>query len=145
MAVDRFGNESIIVTSTPPVLMITPHKLINDGLIDPRITFIRASIATRTNSVGLIETVPVNTPRLDHDPVTLAQKGLYIEEARTNVILNSSSIGETSWQIFNSTITANAAVSPSGSLTATKIVANTTNVDHIARHPLTLGSTITYT
>ncbi len=86
MAVDRSGNDSIIVSSTPSVLMTTPCIFINDGLIGPHITFTRASIATRINSAGLIETFPADTARLDHYPVTLAQKGLLIEESRTKLI-----------------------------------------------------------
>jgi hypothetical protein len=58
--------------------------------LDPRITFTRASTATRTNSSGLIETVAINAPRFDYDPVTLAPLGLLIEEQRTNLLLNTS-------------------------------------------------------
>ena len=49
-------------------------------------SFTRASIATFVNSKGLIETAPVNTPRFDYDPVTLAPKGLLLEEAITNIL-----------------------------------------------------------
>ena len=61
----------------------------NSRYVDPRITFTRASTATRVNERGLIETVAANVPRIDFDPVTLACKGLLIEEARTNALLNS--------------------------------------------------------
>ena len=59
-----------------------PYSFIINGLL----TFTRASNATRVNAAGLIETVPANTARLDHDPLTLAEKGLLIEESRTNLI-----------------------------------------------------------
>ncbi len=53
----------------------------NVNALDPRITFTRANpIATVTNSLGLIQTVGANVPRFDYDPVTLAAKGLLIEE-----------------------------------------------------------------
>ena len=39
--------------------------------LDPRITFTRATIATRVNEDGLVETVGSGVPRFDFDPVTL--------------------------------------------------------------------------
>lgn len=69
--------------------------------LDPRVTFIRASNATRVNASGLIELVAVNEPRFDYDPVTLAPKGLLIEEQRTNLCLYSrelDSVLYTQWQ-----------------------------------------------
>lgn len=62
------------------------------GTLDSRITFTRASTATRYNSSGVLETVAVNQPRFDHDPVTLAPRGLLIEEGRTNHNTNSGSL-----------------------------------------------------
>lgn len=59
------------------------------GTLDSRVTFTRASKATRTNRSGLLEEVAINVPRFDYDPVTLACNGLLIEEARTNLSTNS--------------------------------------------------------
>jgi hypothetical protein len=59
------------------------------GTLDPRITFTRSSTATFTGSNGLIQSAAVNEPRFDYNPSTLAPKGLLIEEARTNLLLNS--------------------------------------------------------
>jgi hypothetical protein len=66
--------------------------------------FVRASIATIVNFQGFIEDVPVNTPRLDHDPVTLAPKGLLLEEARTNSIFRSDEFTSTAWDKFRITV-----------------------------------------
>ncbi len=38
------------------------------------ISFTRASVATRVNEAGLIETVPASTARQDYDPITLQKK-----------------------------------------------------------------------
>jgi hypothetical protein len=54
--------------------------------LDPRITFTRTTSGTRTNSDGLIEVVPANSPRFDFDPVTGECLGLLVEEQRTNNI-----------------------------------------------------------
>lgn len=56
------------------------------------ITFTRASTAMRINASGALESVASNTPRLDFDPVTLAAKGLLVEEQRTNLLLNSATL-----------------------------------------------------
>ena len=58
----------------------------------PSIPFavVRAGAATFVNSAGLIQVAPANTPRYDHDPVTLAAKGLLIETARYNLLSNMS-------------------------------------------------------
>jgi hypothetical protein len=60
------------------------------ALLDARVTFTRTgNTATVTNSSGVIVGVNANLPRFDFDPTTLVCKGLLIEEARTNVLLNS--------------------------------------------------------
>ena len=59
------------------------------GILDPRIQFTRASTATRVNAAGLLETVAANRPRFDYDPVTLACRGLLIEEQRANLFTES--------------------------------------------------------
>lgn len=61
--------------------------------LDPRITFTRASTATRVNASGVLESVAIDGPRFDYDPVTLAPKGLLIEEQRTNGIRNNTMVG----------------------------------------------------
>jgi hypothetical protein len=59
------------------------------------ITFTRASAAWRYNEFGIYEQVPANQPRFDYDPVTLALRGLLVEEQRTNLLLNSVLAGGT--------------------------------------------------
>lgn len=58
--------------------------------LDSRVTFTRSgNTATVTNSSGNIVNINANLPRFDYDPTTLVCKGLLIEEARTNVLVNS--------------------------------------------------------
>ena len=68
-------------------------NFLSDASLDTRVTFTRASSATRVNSSGLIETVASNAPRFDYNPVTLQPKGLLIEEQRTNIIRNNTMVG----------------------------------------------------
>jgi hypothetical protein len=58
--------------------------------LDPQVTFTRSGdTATVINSSGVIVGVNADIPRFDFDPVTLACRGLLIEESRTNALLNS--------------------------------------------------------
>jgi hypothetical protein len=58
----------------------------------PTPVFTRASTSTFVGSDGLIQSAAVNAPRFDHDPLTLACKGLLIEEARTNLVFPSATL-----------------------------------------------------
>jgi len=64
----------------------------NSQELDPRITFTRGSIGTFVNKNGLIETAPANVPRFDYDPISGECRGLLIEEQRTNLVTNSTSV-----------------------------------------------------
>ena len=93
----------------------------------PTPTFTRASTATFVGSGGLIQSAAVNEPRFDHDPVTLACKGLLIEESRTNLCLRSEEFDNATWSkssaiVTAPVVTANQVNSPSGVLNADRIV-----------------------
>jgi hypothetical protein len=66
-------------------------------------SFTRASVATVVNPRGLIEDVPPDTPRFDHDPMTLAPKGLLLEEFRTNSVRQSNVFTNAAWGKFRIT------------------------------------------
>lgn len=55
-----------------------------------RLTFTRASSASYFDATGAMQIASTNVPRFDTNPVTLAPLGLAIEEARTNLLLNSA-------------------------------------------------------
>lgn len=60
------------------------------AIADPRVTTSRAAnTATRFNASGLIEIVNANLPRFDFSPTAPVCRGQLIEEARTNLFLNS--------------------------------------------------------
>jgi len=58
----------------------------------PTPAFTRGSSGRFVGSNGLIQSAGNNVARFDHDPVTLACKGLLIEESRTNVALYSGAL-----------------------------------------------------
>ena len=88
--------------------------------LDPRITFTRASSATYFNSAGVLSTAANDVARFDYDPVTLAARGLLIEEQRTNLVFPSEDFAYP-WSIYNATRVANAGTAPNGTLTADRI------------------------
>lgn len=66
-------------------------------------------------------------PRFDYDPVTLAPKGLLIEEARTNLLTGSADFTATYWPTAtNVVVTADNTTSPDGTSNADRIADNTT-------------------
>ena len=90
----------------------------------PTPTFTRASTATFVGSDGLIQSAAINAPRFDHDPDTLACKGLLIEESRINSVTYSEDMTVANgWSEDSNRIlwVNNATTSPAGTTTAEKI------------------------
>lgn len=110
------------------------------GVLDPRVTVTRAlNTATRINSSGYIEVVNANLPRFDYDPVTLAPKGLLIEEARTNLVLQSQTF-QTTWTNQETTEQVNAGIAPDGLLTAEKLIPTVVNDSHWINQNITVSA-----
>lgn len=114
--------------------------------LDSRITFTRitgaSNPATFVGSNGYVTAASNDQPRFDYDPVTLACKGLLIEESRTNNFTNSSNFN--SWTKSNMSVSTGAITAPDGTLTGDKLIPNTTNTDHLINQAKTLTA-ITYT
>ena len=114
--------------------------------LDPRITFTRSTTATFTGSDGLIQTAAINAPRFDYNPVTLAPKGLLIEEQRTNLVTYSEQFDNAAWAKTRCSITANTIVAPDGALTADKLVEDATASDtHLLTQSISFTSGTAYT
>jgi hypothetical protein len=72
----------------------------------------------------------VYPPRFDYDPVTLAAKGLLIEEQRVNLLTYSEQFDNAAWIKNNGTITANSTTSPDGATTADTFTASAGSAFH---------------
>lgn len=119
------------------------------GVLDPRVTVARLlNTATRTNSSGLIEVVNANLPRFDYDPVTLAPKGLLIEEARTNLLLRSQNATVGPWSFDTSTgsgVTLTGGVAPDGATQFAVFNEGTSTGAHRANQGVSVVAGTTYT
>jgi hypothetical protein len=79
-------------------------------------------------------------PRFDYDPLTLAPKGILVEEARTNLALYSEQFDNAAWTKNAVTVTANTAVSPDGTTNADTLTANGTSTTHVINQTSAAGS-----
>lgn len=66
------------------------------GVLPSGFTTTRATTAWYFDSTGTLQQAAVDVPRFEYDPATLALKGLFIEEQRTNSIRNPRAEGATS-------------------------------------------------
>ena len=113
MSVFKVGSNKSSQNNFPSVRPTLDLDFANSKTLDPRITFTRASGGSYVGADGLIKLAGVNEPRFDHDPVTGESLGLLVEEARTNLNLNSAGT-------YNglTNITSNSFLAPDGTFTA---------------------------
>jgi hypothetical protein len=91
-----------------------------------------------TNYIPALQTAAAGVARFDHNPITGESLGLLIEEQRTNLLQRSEEFENSYWSKVNCSISANAVISPDGTLNADKLIANT----NTATHPLFKASII---
>ena len=128
-----FGDASLMLDMT------------NGGVLDPRVTFTRASTATRVNASGVVESVAIDGPRFDYDPVTLAPKGLLIEEQRTNLVWPSADFSGASWTKSNIAPASGSVTAPDGSVCGAYAGSDPSNVLKRLRFNLSTTTAGTYT
>jgi hypothetical protein len=132
---------SYVITATERVLPRLALDFVT-GVLDPRVTVLRAlNTATAINSSGFVAIVNANLPRFDYDPVTLAPKGILIEEQRTNLVTFSEQFDNAAWSKLNASIAANATAAPDGTATADLLVPNTTLAQHRVDGATTIPAT----
>jgi hypothetical protein len=80
-----------------------------------------------TNYIPVLQTAAAGQARFDHNPTTGESLGLLIEEARTNLLLNSAAFGSWSATNGNPTINSNVIVAPDGTVSGDKFIPGTAN------------------
>jgi hypothetical protein len=91
----KLGYAPGIASQFDPILPIRPtlDLLFEPGVAPSLLSFTRASSATYINGAGLIKTASTNELRHDWDPSNPGiYKGILLEEARTNLIVQSENI-----------------------------------------------------
>jgi hypothetical protein len=83
-------------------------------------------------------------PRFDHDPVTLACKGLLIEEGRTNICRQSENFG-TTWITYFTNLIYLSQVAPNGDPSAYSLVEDTSTTPHAIYQSIAFAGTTNYT
>ena len=86
-------------------------------------TFTRASTGYAETAAGALVAFASGAPRI-------TDKGLLVEESRTNLLLRSQEFDNASWTKGNTTISANAVTAPDGTLTADTLVENSSSAQH---------------
>jgi hypothetical protein len=76
-------------------------------------------------------------PRFDYDPVTLAPKGLLVEEARTNLNVYSQTLSDANWNASGATKTSTNNVDPAGTTTALLLTADGASSTHFISASIT--------
>jgi hypothetical protein len=112
------------------------------------ITFTRATNGTYFDSSGVLQTASSGVARFDHrlESGTWVNKGLLIEEQRTNLVQRSEEFNDAYWSKTRSSITSNAITSPDGTLTADKLVedSSASNTHEVSSTLLTFTSGVSY-
>jgi len=96
------------------------------------LTWTRGTTATRVNSIGNIETVAIDTPRINYPPLG-GCPSILAEPQRTNFVPYSNDF--TTWTTYNSILTPNIATSLDGTLNGSKLIATIDDTHHIIYHP----------
>ena len=116
--------------------------------LDPHVTFARASTGTYVGADGLVKTASADTARFTYDPATGESLGLLVEESRTNLWVNSTSIVSSNPPVYGNwnqaSTTANTVVAPDGTTTADTITPGSPSASVIQRFSATAGTTYTF-
>jgi hypothetical protein len=123
-AAQQYSGAGITGGGGPPGATLA-LDFMSSGNLPAGVTFSRASTATYTDASGTIQTAAVNQPRWDYAGGSL--RGLLIEEARTNLALQSGDMSNAAWIKLGQSgpaapvVTANQTTAPDGTLTASRV------------------------
>jgi len=98
--------------------------------------------ATTSSTFGIVRAAN-NEPRFYHNPITLACKGLLIEEQRTNSITDSNAFN--TWTMTNATVAGSSVLTPEGRADAWKLVEDILLANHTSARNFSAVSGTTYT
>ena len=97
-----------------------------------------------TNYIPVLMTAAAGVARFDHNPTTEESLGLLIEEQRTNLLTYSEQFDNAAWTKTRSSISANATIAPDGTLTADKLIEDTSTNTHFCYPSVTISTGTSY-
>ncbi|ANI16657.1 hypothetical protein A9C11_22995 [Pseudomonas citronellolis] len=109
----KIGQTFTMATSLPGIMSLT-----------------RPSIGTYFDPAAVLQVAANDQPRFDYDPVTLALRGLLVEEQRTNLLLRSSEFGNASWSKTRMSVVEDVAIAPDGTTSMDLLVPTTVSGNH---------------
>lgn len=120
------------------------------GNVEEFLSSVRASSATYHDENGILRTAADNEFRYDHDPSTLAKRGLLVERtAVTNLLVQSEALGTTSSPGWGSpsgaSVSSNSVVAPDGLTTADTFIEGSGGAFHLISNSLTANSSLQHT
>jgi len=101
----------------------------------PNWSFSRASTGYAQTLAGTLVNFGSGVPRITN-------KGLLVEDARTNLLLQSQTLATAPWTSFQASITADATAAPDGTTTADKLVEDTSTNTHTCAQTVTLTASV---
>lgn len=134
-------------TNTWPIPIIVPSPvfsidLTRNDLFDPRLIFVRNSVASYYNKQGILSFVNPDELRIDFNPLTGEGLGALIEESRTNLLQRSEELDNVYWTRSNVVVVNNATTAPDGTTTADEITELELESEHtISRASLSINMT----
>lgn len=109
-------------------------------------TFSRASTKTYYGYNGLLQTAAIDTPVFSYDPATLSPIGIHIEDAATNMCLQSNVLSNATWAKDAITVTPNATTWVDGTTSMALMVGDTSTAAHrVKQLSITLTAGQVYT
>lgn len=113
----QIGNNNWAVKSS----LLLGYNIGVNGYSPVEMDVVRATSATRTNELGIIDTKASNIARINY---TSGVGSLLIEPQRTNLITYSEQFDNVTWTKADTTVTQNSQTSPDGAITADTFIAN---------------------
>ena len=136
---DLYPGASLALDFLRPFYKVGGKKssLFESGVL-PGLTVSRNLAGYAETSGGILVPSPANQARI-------TDKGLLVEEGRTNLLTRSQEFDNAAWTKSAATVTPNFALAPDGTLTADLLLPDTTSSIHRIDQILTISSGAAYT
>jgi len=121
-------------------------RLIKPVPLTGAVAFTRPSTKFVYNRTGTLVEVPANTLGVTYDPADLSKAPwALLESAATNIALQSETFDDSRWGKDGVSVIGNAIIAPNGTLTADKLIENSSNSGHYVDQTIAINGGAQYT